>query len=65
MKTLQASDLLALGRGAATYKVQYSDLNQLVAVGGTPPATPVKGALWLNDTKGVLYTYDGSVWVGK
>lgn len=65
MKTLKASDLLALGRGAATYKVQYSDLNQLVAVGVKPPSAPVKGALWLNDTNGVLYAYNGSVWVGK
>ena len=65
MKTLQGTDLLALQRGTGTYKVVYSDLNQVVSVGTTPPTTPVKGALWHNTDKGVTYVFNGSVWVGR
>jgi hypothetical protein len=65
MKTLLGTDLLAVGRGAATYKITYSDLNQVVSVGATPPTGPVKGSAWLNTDNGILYVYTGSVWVGK
>jgi hypothetical protein len=64
MKTLQKTDLFALGRGAATYKVAFSDLNQMVPIGATPPASPSVGTLWYSSDKGVLYTFDGTVWIG-
>lgn len=64
MKTLQKTDLFALGRGSAAYKVAFEDINQVVSVGATPPTAPVKGALWFNVDKGVTYTYDGTYWIG-
>jgi hypothetical protein len=65
MKTLQQTDLFALGRGAATYKVSYSDLNQMVPVSNTPPTSPKAGALWYSQDKGVLYTFNGTSWIGR
>ena len=64
MKTLQSTDLFALGRGSATYKVAFSDLNQIVPVGTTPPTSPTVGALWFNSGKGVTYTWNGKHWIG-
>jgi hypothetical protein len=65
MKALQATDLFAVRRGIANYKVDWSDMNQVVSVGTTPPAAPRSGALWLNTSKGVVYVFDGTYWVGK
>lgn len=65
MKALAATDLFALRRGAANYKVDWSDMNQVVSVGATPPASPQSGALWLNNAKGVLYVFDGTYWIGN
>jgi len=64
MKTILGTDLLPIGRGAATHKVEFSDLNQVVSVGATPPASPVKGSLWHNTNKGVTYVFDSNYWVG-
>ena len=65
MKTLQPTDILPLGRGAATFKVAYSDLNQVVSVSTTPPTNPAQGAQWHNIDKGVTYTFNGSSWIGR
>ena len=35
------------------------------AIGTTPPVNKPTGKLWLNTNNGILYTYNGSVWVGK
>ena len=64
MKALLGTDLLAVGRGAATFKAEFSDLNQVVSVGATPPTSPRKGSLWYNTDKGVTYVYDCTYWVG-
>jgi hypothetical protein len=64
MKTLQKTDLFPLGRGAATYSVSYADLNQLVPVAVVPPPSPMNGALWYHSDKGVLYTFNGTSWIG-
>jgi hypothetical protein len=61
----QSTDLLAVGRGAATHKATFKDvINGVVSVGATPPTSPVAGQLWLNPDNGVIYAYSGSVWVG-
>jgi hypothetical protein len=64
MKALQSTDIFAIGRGHATYQVAFSDMNQLVPVGTTPPAAPKAGALWYNTNKGVTYVWDGNYWIG-
>jgi hypothetical protein len=64
MKSLLGTDLLAVGRGAATFKAEFSDLNQVVSVGATPPASPQKGSLWHNTGNGVTYVYNSTHWVG-
>ena len=35
------------------------------AIGLTPPVNKPTGRLWLNTNNGVLYTYNGTVWVGQ
>lgn len=65
MKTVNSTDLLAITRGHDTHKVVFSDLNQLVSHGTTPPASPKSGALWFNTNKGVLYSFNGTVWIGN
>jgi len=65
MKSLIGTDLLAIRRGLANYKVDFSDFNQVVSVGAAPPASPVSGALWLNNGNGVIYVFNGTVWVGN
>ena len=41
-------------------------LNETKAsLGATPPANNPVGKLWLNTNNGVLYTYNGTVWIGQ
>lgn len=65
MATLQTTDLFPVGRGAATYKVSYGDVKGgFITVAASAPTSPASGDLWLKTGNKVLYTYDGSVWVG-
>lgn len=61
---LLSTDLFPVGRGAATHATTWADVQAVVTVGPSAPTTPKKGQLWLNDTNGITYTYNGSVWVG-
>lgn len=61
---LLPSDLFPVGRGAATHKTTWADVQAVVTVGASAPTGPKQGQLWLNTNNGITYTYNGSVWVG-
>jgi hypothetical protein len=42
---------------------QANGSNEFIAVGETAPTNPVKGEQWYNDSNGIYYIFDGSVWV--
>ena len=54
----------------AVYTLDSTDhvvrLNETkAAIGAAPPTLQPTGRLWLNTNNGVLYTYNGHVWVGQ
>jgi len=41
------------------------DIKVAPPTGAAPPTLKPTGRLWLNTNNGVLYTYNGTVWVGQ
>jgi hypothetical protein len=64
--SIAAATTTAAGSMSGADKTKLDGL-RAVTVGTAPPTTPapVSGQLWLNTNKGILFTFDGSVWVGS